>query len=139
MLDGKHNSKDWKIFSAIFDIIIHLKKVFLVILALRRTNGILLFLISKIKFGQISESTNIIKCGDQHSRNFFTRSNLSIGKNLCIMFFSLDNSFLINWAELRVTVVTIKSNSFFSFSFLINKITLLSSPILAAWNQINFF
>ena len=78
-----------------------------------------LFLISKIKFGQISESTNIIKLGDQYIlRNFFTRSNLSIGKNLCIIFFSLDNSFLkLIELKLRVTVVTKNSNSFFSFNF----------------------
>ena len=57
------------------------------------------------KLGQISESIKIIKFGDHLFKNFFTSLTLSIGKNLCVIFFSLINFLEANLAELNVTVV----------------------------------
>ena len=49
----------------------HLLKVLLVILAFKRMSGIFFFLIPKIKFGQISESTNEAMSGLHDLRKLF--------------------------------------------------------------------
>ena len=59
----------------------HLKNDFLVNLALSKTRGIFCFFISKIIFGQISDSTNIAKSGFQKLINFLFKKFVSIGKN----------------------------------------------------------
>ena len=139
MLHGKQRSNLLKIFLAVDLKIFHLVNVLFVILAFNKINLIPLSFIIDKEFGQISESTKMISFGFQIFKNFFTIIELSKGKNLCTrLLYSLIFSFTI-FAELIVFVV-IKIGSLFCFlliSSIIGKIV-KASPILAAWNQIQF-
>ena len=79
-LDVKHRSKESNILFEKFEKIFHFLYVFFVILALIKINLIFFFLILKIKFGQISESTKKIMLGFHDDKNFFTRKSTSKGK-----------------------------------------------------------
>ena len=59
----------------------HLLNDFFVNLAFNKISGIFFYLISKIIFGQNSDSMNIAKSGFQNLIKFFERKFVSIGKN----------------------------------------------------------
>ena len=86
LLEAKHRSKLLKTSFANVDTSIHLLNVFFVILPFIKATGIFLFLISKIKLGHISESTNIIKLGCHLFKKLFIKKFTSIGKYLCLIF-----------------------------------------------------
>ena len=93
----------------------HFLKVFFVILPLNKIKGNFFFFISKIKFGQISESTNKTISGLQFFRKLFINNMKSYGKNWWKTLLLSLNFFLYSLYELRVVVV-IKNLNFSSFS-----------------------
>ena len=123
---------------AVFVNLIHLLKVFEVILAFIRAIGMLFSFALKIKFGQISESTKKIAFGFHRCKNLLIKNSISRGKNLWWILSNFRISFSAKLPELKVTVVIKNSKFLFLFnSFTIGNI-LWNSPMLAAWNQINF-
>ena len=81
MLEDIQSEKDPNILLESVFTVFHLRKLFLVILALSNIRWQFFFLIFFIKLGQISESTNEAISGFQFLKKLLTKNLKSYGKN----------------------------------------------------------